>query len=202
MVPISTRHSPPERGRMSTRALLMAALIYPLVFPGGAAAQVAGAARGPALGGPPLEVPASLRKEHEELHARMREARGAGGESGAAAERLAARLGPHFEKENAYALPPLSLLPALARGEYAPEMEQALPLTDRIREHLDEHLAEHLQIAAAAEELRAAALREGKPEVAHLAETIKLHAQTEEEVLYPTSILIGEYLRMKRRRQD
>jgi hypothetical protein len=31
-----------------------------------------------------------------------------------------------------------------------------------------------------------------------LCEKLKLHAQTEEEVLYPAAILIGEYLKLKR----
>lgn len=144
-----------------------------------------------------LEVPASLQRDHDELHAKMREAAETGGATGEAARALAAALRPHFEKENAYALPPLSLLPALGQGRppAADEREEAVRMTARLRADLAEHLAEHREIAAAAERMRAAAEREGKPEQARLAESIRLHAQVEEEVLYPAALLVGEYLR-------
>jgi hypothetical protein len=32
---------------------------------------------------------------------------------------------------------------------------------------------------------------------ARFAETLRLHAQTEEEVFYPTAIVIGEYLKLR-----
>jgi len=35
------------------------------------------------------------------------------------------------------------------------------------------------------------------PEHARFAEKLMLHAQTEEEVLYPAAILVGEYLKVK-----
>ena len=38
---------------------------------------------------------------------------------------------------------------------------------------------------------------EHHPEVAAFAEKLMLHAQTEEEVSYPTAILIGEYIKLK-----
>jgi len=42
-----------------------------------------------------------------------------------------------------------------------------------------------------------AAQSEGRIEYVHLAERFMLHAQTEEEVLYPSAILIGEYLKQQ-----
>jgi hypothetical protein len=41
------------------------------------------------------------------------------------------------------------------------------------------------------------ATAERHPEVAEFAEKLMLHAQTEEEVSYPTAILIGEFIRLK-----
>jgi hypothetical protein len=35
------------------------------------------------------------------------------------------------------------------------------------------------------------------PEHARFAEKLMFHAQTEEEVLYPAAILVGEYLKVK-----
>lgn len=40
-----------------------------------------------------------------------------------------------------------------------------------------------------------AARAEGHPEHVHFAEKLVLHAKTEEEVLYPATILLGEYLK-------
>jgi hypothetical protein len=58
-------------------------------------------------------------------------------------------------------------------------------------------LLEHKQIVVALKALTEAANLEGKEEVAHFAGKLTLHAQTEEEVLYSASILIGEYLKLK-----
>jgi len=45
--------------------------------------------------------------------------------------------------------------------------------------------------------LMEAAQSAGRIEYVHLAERFMLHAQTEEEVLYPSAILIGEYLKQQ-----
>ena len=52
-------------------------------------------------------------------------------------------------------------------------------------------LEEHKQIVGALENLTHAAKQENKSEYIHFAEKLKLHAQTEEEVLYPAAILVG-----------
>jgi hypothetical protein len=58
-------------------------------------------------------------------------------------------------------------------------------------------LSEHKSIVAELTRLIDAARAEGRPEVVHFAEKLKLHAQTEEDVLYPSAILIGRYLKLK-----
>jgi hypothetical protein len=52
-------------------------------------------------------------------------------------------------------------------------------------------------VVAALKNLIAAAEAEKKPEYARFAEKLMLHAQTEEEVLYPAAILVGEYLKLR-----
>ena len=42
-----------------------------------------------------------------------------------------------------------------------------------------------------------AAKAENKPHIVHFAEKLMLHAQTEEQVLYPAAILVGEVVREK-----
>jgi hypothetical protein len=58
-------------------------------------------------------------------------------------------------------------------------------------------LDEHKRIRAAVEELRVAARAEQSIRYEQLAEQLALHAQTEEEVLYPAAILVGEIVRAR-----
>jgi hemerythrin superfamily protein len=144
-----------------------------------------------------FQIPASLKLEHEELHADLVTATQAGGRVGEAAKEVAKVLHDHFVKEEEFALPPIGLLSALARGEIDENMKSVLRMTDRIKAELPEMLEEHKAVVAALKNLIAAAEAENKPEHARFAEKLMLHAQTEEEVLYPTAILVGEYLKLK-----
>jgi hypothetical protein len=144
-----------------------------------------------------LKTPPSLKAEHEELHAQLANATKAGVTKGEAAKTVAKVLHSNFLKEEEYALPPLGLLPILAEGKILPEMEAVLKMTDRLKADLSHMLLEHKQIVIALKALTEAANLEGKEEVTHFAKKLMLHAQTEEEVLYPASILIGEYLKLK-----
>jgi len=146
-----------------------------------------------------LSTPQSLKAEHEELHAQLERAKKAGGATSEAAKAVAKVLHPHFLKEEEYALPPLKLLPVLAEGKTSQEMKAAVEMTSRLKAELSHMLDEHKQIVTALEALTASANSEGKEEHARFAEKLKLHARTEEEVLYPASILIGEYLKLKMR---
>ena len=144
-----------------------------------------------------LKTPQSLKAEHDELHAQLAQARDAGGATGEAAAKVARALHPHFLKEEEYALPPLGLLPALAEGKVLPEMEAAVAMAYRLKADLGHMLLEHKEIVDALEALKEAANSENNAAAAHFAEKLKLHAQTEEEVLYPAAILVGEYLKFE-----
>jgi hypothetical protein len=85
---------------------------------------------------PSVEIPQSLRTEHEVIHSALEEATKAPGRVGAAAKELAAVLDPHFKRENEIALPPLGLLAPLAAGERPAGMEAALAMTDALRKEL------------------------------------------------------------------
>jgi hypothetical protein len=144
-----------------------------------------------------LKTPASLKHEHQELHADLVAATRAGGKTGVAAEAVARALHPHFVKEEEYALPPLGLLALLADGKLPTDRDAVITMTERLRKDLHHMLHEHKAIIIELHKLMEAAKSENKPEYVHFAEKLKLHAQTEEEVLYPTAILIGEYLKLK-----
>jgi hypothetical protein len=144
-----------------------------------------------------FQIPTSLKLEHEKLHTELVRATKAGGKVGAAATGVAQVLHDNFVKEEEFALPPIGLLAALARGEVDENMKSVLRMTDRLKEELPEMLEEHKAVVAALKNLIAAAEAENKPEHARFAEKLMLHAQTEEEVLYPAAILVGEYLKLK-----
>jgi hypothetical protein len=144
-----------------------------------------------------FKIPHAMKVEHEELHADLTKAIQSGGKTGAAAQEVAEALHAHFESEEKYALPPLGLLPALAAGKIVPEMAQVFQMTDTLKAELPRMLEEHQAIVAALKKLIEAARQEGKPEYVHFAEKLMLHAQNEEEVSYPTAILIEEYLKLE-----
>ena len=144
-----------------------------------------------------FKIPHPLKEEHEELHGELKKAVMAGGKVGEAARAVAQALHAHFESEEKYALPPLGLLPALAEGKITPEMAEVFSMTDKLKAELPRMLEEHQAIVTALKQLKEAARQAKKPEVAAFAEKLMLHAQTEEEVSYPTTILIGEYLKLK-----
>ena len=144
-----------------------------------------------------FEIPKPMKIEHDELHADLVKATKAGGQTGDAAKAVAKVLHNHFVKEEEYALPPLGLLTALSEGKFEPGMTEVLKMTDKLEAELPTMLSEHKDIVVALEKLIAAARAENKLNVVHFAEKLMLHAQTEEQVSYPTSLLIGRYVKSK-----
>jgi len=142
-------------------------------------------------------IPKTLQSEHEALHERLRQATEAGGEVGEAAKTLAHLMHPHFVKEDEFALPPLGLLVALARGEVNAEMAAVLELTDRLEAELPQMLEEHRGIVDALTALREAAGHSGRDDIVAFAEALVEHAQTEEEVMYPAAMLVGQVVRQR-----
>ena len=142
-----------------------------------------------------FQIPPSLKAEHERLHSGLARATKAGGRTGETAKAVAKLMHPHFVKEEEYALPPLGLLGALSKGQIEPGMAEALKMTDRLEAELPHMLAEHKDILAALSGLADAARAENNLEHARLAERLMAHALTEEQVSYPTALLIGRYLK-------
>lgn len=142
-------------------------------------------------------VPKPLKLEHKELHGELVEAIKTSGPIGKAAEAVAKVLHPHFVKEEEYALPPIGLLKDLAKGKISKDMEDVFVMTGKLKKDLLNMLKEHKAIIAKLKKLVSAAKKEKRHDVVHFAEKLMLHAQTEEEVLYPAAILVGEFIRLK-----
>lgn len=146
---------------------------------------------------PTFQIPTPLKVEHDELHEELFAATKLGARTGPAAQRVATLLHAHFVSEGEFALPPLALLRPLASGDVSPDMRPVITLTDRLKAELPRMLDEHKAIVAALKDLRLAAEAEGHPEAVRFTEKLTLHAQNEEEVLYPAALLVGEFLKLK-----
>ncbi|HSU86912.1 MAG TPA: hemerythrin domain-containing protein [Chthoniobacterales bacterium] len=144
-----------------------------------------------------IQIPEAMRLEHAEIHEGLVSATKMPGEVGEAAHKLAAVLDPHFVREEQIALPPLGLLAPLSRGEFTPEMRKVLQMTDALRAELPRMLSEHKAIHATTGRLGEAAKAAGNAEVERLAETLKVHAENEEEVFYPAALLVGDVVRAR-----
>lgn len=143
------------------------------------------------------DVPEALKIEHDELREQLERAAAAGGRTGEAARGVQKVLRPHVILEEEFAIPPLTLLPQLARGEVTPDMRRFQHQAETLKAELPRMLQEHALIVEALRRLMQAAQEEGHAGYAQFARKMILHAQTEEEILYPASILVGEILRWK-----
>ena len=141
-------------------------------------------------------IPQALATEHKALHKVLGKAVKEPGPLGDAARNLEEVLHPHFQREEEIALPPLALLPRLARGETAADMADVLRLTDQLEKEMPHMLAEHQKIVAALGAFRKAADAVGRHEYVEFADELALHAQNEEQVTYPAALLVGRYVKL------
>jgi Hemerythrin HHE cation binding domain len=144
-----------------------------------------------------FEVPEGMKAEHDQLHADLAALTQVGGRTGEAAIAVAEVLEPHFAKENEYALPPLALLVPLSQGKFEADMAGVLEMTDRLEAEMPTMHSEHEEIAAALKVLHDAATAESNPAGVQFAEELTAHAHEEEEVLYPASLLIRQYVKLR-----
>jgi hemerythrin-like domain-containing protein len=76
-------------------------------------------------------------------------------------------------------------------------MRDTAGLTDKLKTEMPQMLDEHKQIVAALDNLAKAAKSENKIAAVEFTEKLKMHAQNEEEILYPAAMLVGEYLKLR-----
>jgi hypothetical protein len=143
-----------------------------------------------------LETPFALRMEHKSLREELARAvsdRGAVGEAARDIERV---LLPHLKREEELALRPLGLMRGIARDATSADLAQANSMALQIERELPTLFEEHRQIGDATKRLVDVASREGKSQYHGLTDRLWLHARVAEEVFYPASILVGEYVRI------
>jgi hypothetical protein len=141
----------------------------------------------------PLQVPASLKNAHDALHVGLKRAMRESGHIGEVARNIMQLMDGHMLREEKFALRPLGLLKELGRGETPSDLAEAARMAQGLKSEMAQMVNEHRQIAELLRELAKDAAAEGKPELVELAEDMIVHAQMEEDVLYPAALLIGEY---------
>jgi hypothetical protein len=105
----------------------------------------------------------------------------------------------HMLREEKFALRPLGLLKALGRGETPSDLAEAATLVKGLKREMPQMMDEHRQIAELLRLLAKNAEAEGKPEYVQLAQDLLLHAEFEENILYPAALLIGRYAALVRK---
>ncbi len=145
-----------------------------------------------------LGVPDAIAAEHKELHEQLELAIRAGGKTGEAAKVVEERLSEHFKKEEEYVLPQLGILAELAEGRFSPEFKKAIELSDKLKAEMPIMGREHKAIVEALGALKKAAETENNKQATIFADKLGHHAETEEQVMYPAAILVGEYLKLVR----
>jgi hypothetical protein len=142
-------------------------------------------------------IPESVRIEHRAIHEQLEEAMQAPGQVGVAARALGKVLHPHFVREEEIALPPLGAMRQLAAGTLPSDATALLKMTEALTRELPGMLDEHTRIRRAVRALGEAARVERAATYERLADQLALHAQTEEEVLYPAAVLVGDLIRAR-----
>lgn len=144
-----------------------------------------------------LEVPSSIKAEHKYLLDKIYKISLFQDSTGRVAIKLNDLMQHHFKEEEDYVLPPLGLLPLLSTGKLPEQSKEVIVLTEKLKSQLSHMSAEHQLIKAFMDELILVAAKENHPEIIEFEKEIHKHANTEEEILFPTAILIGEYLKLK-----
>lgn len=142
------------------------------------------------------EVPSSIKKEHEYLLDKIHTLTLFHDSTGLAATRLQDLMQHHFEEEEDFVLPQLGLLPLLASGKLPEQSKEVIQLCEKLKSQLSHLSVEHQLIKAYMDELMQAATNENHLKIIEFESELQKHANTEEEVFFPTAILIGEYLKL------
>ena len=144
-----------------------------------------------------IQVPQSIRVHNQQIIQRLDRFTRHEGAIAAAATKALAFLKDHYAKEEAYVLPPLGLLPRIAKGEVSRDMEPAIAMADRTRASMSELQNDHTQLTSLMNELIEAGKNAGNEELIRLATRVANQSLNDIEVMQPTTIMIGDYLRQR-----
>jgi len=141
------------------------------------------------------KIPKSIINGHENLCSELKAIVEFGGKIGEKAKSLEKMMQAHFKKEEEYALPPLGLLLTLAEGGWEFDSDAAIKMSDMLQSKLAVLKKEHDNIAVALQKLKVVADEENNALAKCFVKDLTLHVDVEDQVLYPATILIGDYLK-------
>ncbi|OPY04579.1 MAG: hypothetical protein A4E66_02574 [Syntrophus sp. PtaB.Bin001] len=144
-----------------------------------------------------LKVPKSLRLEHLELREQLYALTKENSDLGVAARTLMELFYMHAIKEEERVLLALDALSNLAERKITDQMEALKVIAEDLKSGLYEELfEEHKAIVASLKSISQSALLQGRNEYVKFVERFIMHAQMEEEILYPASLVAAEYFQM------
>lgn len=144
---------------------------------------------------PGVEIPQSERVEHEGTLEHLSELAKRTTPEGAAAQKALNALKPYLESQAAFILPPLVLLATLASEDATPDMRWAIAQADRVRAEHDSLARSHAEVKAALIGLRDAAAAADDHGTVGFANDLLADNQGDQDIIEPTTILIGDILR-------
>ena len=142
-------------------------------------------------------IPSSIKNTHVKLLAQIHQFTLIQDSSGRVALKIEDFMQHHFKEEEDFMLPTLGLLPLLINGQLPEKKETIIALSEKATAAMDHMSAEHQLITAYIKELKQASKKDNLPKVIAFENDVVQHAESEEEVFFPTAILIGEYLKLK-----
>ena len=165
-----------------------AALILAAIAAGPIAAQPASHAG---------DIPQSMRVEHDNTLQQLTALSHKKGPVGVEATKALTLFKAHLAREEAFILPPLTLLHDLANGKVSPDMKWAIAMSDRVKAEREKTFQEHTQITDAMSALAAAARKAHDTAALDFAQAAVADSLTDLELIEPMSIVIGDYLKLK-----
>jgi hypothetical protein len=147
-----------------------------------------------------LGTPRSVQLQHEQIVSRLERIAKRDGAMGIAAAKAATFLKAHYAKEEEFVLPPLGLLSTILKDPNPADLDRAVAMAERTKAALNELLADHVEITTLMNDLIAAGRQEQDEELVRLASRVAAQSLNDIEVIQPTAILIGEYIRANLRR--
>lgn len=145
----------------------------------------------------PHEIPQSIAVEHAETLDRLAILAKRKGPVGVEARKATDLFQRHVARETEYILPPLTLLPVLADGKVTPDMAWALAMADRVKADREQIFEEHAKVTDAMNALRLAGQKAHDKEAVEFAEAAATDSMNDIELLEPTVMVIGDYLRAR-----
>jgi DNA-binding XRE family transcriptional regulator len=143
------------------------------------------------------DIPQYILLEHEDDIKELTDLSHRPGQLGIVAQQALDLIKRHHQREVDYILPPLSLLATIAAGKVTPDMRWAITMADKVKATREEIFLEHTAVTDAMNAILLEADKVDDKEAAEFARAAAADSLGDLEIQEPTTVLIGEYLKLK-----